>query len=159
MTGPTNIRAYVGVPLRTSDGHRIGTLCVNDVEPRTVTQAQLDSLQDLARLVVDELELRRLAAIDCLTGAAAAPRAFLALGKAEFDRARRHQRGLACVVFDLDHFKHVNDTYGHAAGDQVLAEAIAHCRAQLRSSDLMGRLGGEEFAIVRPETSEVSPSN
>jgi len=152
VTGPAQIRAYVGVPLRSSAGHKIGALCINDVKPRQVTQAQLDSLQDLARLVVDELELRKLAAIDFLTGAAA-PRTFLFGGKAEFNRARRHHGELACIAFDLDGFKRINDTYGHAAGDQVLAEVVSHCKATLRSTDVIGRIGGEEFGILLPETS------
>ncbi len=152
VTGPAQIRAYVGVPLRTSAGHKIGALCVKDVKSRQVTQAQLDSLQDLARLVVDELELRKLAAIDFLTGAAA-PRTFLSGGKAEFNRARRHRGELACIAFDLDSFKRINDTYGHAAGDHVLAEVVSHCKATLRSTDVIGRIGGEEFGILLPETS------
>jgi diguanylate cyclase (GGDEF)-like protein len=151
VAGPSAVRSYIGVPLRTSTGHRIGALCVNDVVPREASQAQLDCLQDLARLVVDEIELRKLASVDSLTGAEAA-RAFLTRGKAEFNRARRHDLELGCIVFDLDHFKRVNDTYGHGTGDQVLTEAVSLCRALIRSSDVIGRIGGEEFAILLPET-------
>ena len=63
---------------------------------------------------------------------------------------------LACIAFDLDHFKRINDTYGHATGDQVLTEVVSHCRATLRSSDVIGRIGGEEFGILLPETSAAS---
>ena len=151
VTGAPHIRAYVGVPLRTPDGHNIGALCINDVQPRQVTREEVDVLQDLARMVVDELELRKLATVDGLTGAATS-RAFLADANKEIERTRRHSRDLACVMFDLDHFKAINDTYGHSAGDQVLSEVIAACRSQIRSSDLLGRMGGEEFAILLPET-------
>ena len=108
-------------------------------------------LQDLTRVVVDELELRQLAFVDALTGAMTR-RAFLAEGEKEVHRARRHGRGLSCIMFDLDHFKSINDVHGHAAGDQVLSHVIAACRGALRASDHIGRLGGEEFAVVLPET-------
>ncbi len=151
VTGKPHIRSYFGVPLRTPSGHNIGALCVNDVKPRDVTKDQLQVLQDLARLVVDELELRKLATVDSLTGAMTA-RAFLAEACREVERAQRHTRSLACILLDIDHFKAVNDTFGHAAGDLVLAKVVAACRSKLRAADQIGRLGGEEFAILLPET-------
>jgi diguanylate cyclase (GGDEF)-like protein len=151
VTGEPHIRSYIGVPLRTPSGHNIGSLCVMDVRPREVSKEQLDLLQDLAHLVVGELELRQLAFVDCLTGAMTR-RAFLAEAGKEVRRAKRHRRTLACVMFDLDHFKSINDTHGHTAGDQVLARVIALCRTELRSSDHIGRLGGEEFALLLHET-------
>lgn len=155
VTHGIKVRSYVGVPLRTATGHRIGALCIMDVKSREVTQAQLDALQALARLVVDELELRKLATVDFLTGAVAR-QTFLSVGKTEFQRARRHNSTLACVAFDLDYFKNINDTYGHAAGDQVLTEVVSHCRGMLRSSDVIGRIGGEEFGVLLPETTAAS---
>ena len=138
VTGAPHVRAYVvGVPLRTPDGHNIGALCVNDVKPREITQDQINTLQDSARLVVDELELRKLATKDALTGAMSR-RAFLAEGNKDIERARRSVQELGCVVFDIDHFKAVNDFYGHGAGDVLLREVIAACRAELRSTDSLG---------------------
>jgi diguanylate cyclase (GGDEF)-like protein len=150
VTDEPHIRAYVGMPLRTPGGHNIGTLCVMDVKPREISKEQLNILQDLARLVVDELELRQLAFIDPLTGAMTR-RAFLAEADKEVKRAKRHHRDLACIMFNIDHFKSTNDGYGHAAGEQVLAKVLAACREELRASDHIGRLGGEEFAVLLPE--------
>jgi len=70
----------------------------------------------------------------------------------ELPRATRHQRPLAVLMFDLDHFKQVNDTYGHIAGDYVLKEAANVVRVRLRPDDVIARYGGEEFAVVLPET-------
>jgi diguanylate cyclase (GGDEF)-like protein len=155
VTGPAAVRSYIGVPLRTATGHRIGALCVNDVSPRGVTQEQLARLQDLAGLVVDELELRKLAATDGLTGTAT-PRVFASQGKFGFKQARRHGRELSCITFDLDHFKQINDTYGHAAGDSVLTEVGHLGKSLIRSTDVFARIGGEEFGILLPETSASS---
>lgn len=151
VAGELNVRSYVGVPLRTPSGHNIGALCVMDTRPHEVSQEELDALQDLARLAVDELELRHLASIDSLTGAMTR-RAFLTAASAEVKRARRHKRPLACIIFDVDHLKAMNAAHGHAAGDQVLARVLAACRDELRASDHIGRLGGVEFAVLLPET-------
>jgi len=70
----------------------------------------------------------------------------------ELPRATRHQRPLSLLMFDLDHFKQVNDTYGHIAGDYVLKEVANVVRSRLRPDDIIARYGGEEFAVVLPET-------
>ncbi|MGE0714602.1 MAG: diguanylate cyclase [Alphaproteobacteria bacterium] len=151
VLGEPYVRFYAGVPLRTPAGYNIGTLCAVDYQPRELSSLQLAVLQDLARLVVDELELRRLATTDSLTGAATR-RFFAAEVAREVERARRHGRPLSCLAIDVDHFKKVNDRYGHAAGDRVLQACVTLCRARLRAVDLLGRMGGEEFAVALPET-------
>ena len=97
------------------------------------------------------LENRRLAFTDSLTGAY--NRRFLMKHlPREYERSRRHQHPLAVLVCDLDHFKLVNDGYGHAAGDLVLQEVTRRMTDALRSSDWVVRAGGEEFVVVLPET-------
>lgn len=96
-------------------------------------------------------ELRELATRDALTGLLNR-RAFDALLAGEVDRARRLGHPLTLVILDLDHFKTINDTHGHAAGDAVLAEAAKVFEAEVRSIDRVARIGGEEFAVLLMET-------
>ncbi len=79
-------------------------------------------------------------------------RGLMELGQREFDRARRFSRSLFALMFDLDDFRNVNNTYGHAVGDEVLIELANRCGSVLRSTDVLGRYGGEEFSVLLPET-------
>ena len=150
VTGPPFIRAYAGVPLKSPDGYNLGALCVKDTKPRDFTSDQIEILRHFGALVVDELELRTIAQQDGLTGALTR-RAFIEDAGKELERLRRCQRPSALVMFDVDHFKVVNDTYGHPAGDEVLRMVADRCRNTLRHNDLFGRIGGEEFALLLPE--------
>jgi diguanylate cyclase (GGDEF)-like protein len=105
-------------------------------------------LAALRRLVDQQ---RSLAATDHLTGAANS-RAFRAALRSEIERSRRYGHRFALAYFDLDNFKVVNDTRGHAAGDAVLREVVSAIRAHVRLTDTVGRLGGDEFALLLPET-------
>jgi diguanylate cyclase (GGDEF)-like protein len=151
VRGEPHIRFYVGVPLRNPDGYNLGALCAMDTNPRTLGPEQVDMLKDLSRLVVDELELRLIASIDALTGLMTR-RAFTDAARRDVARALRYHRSLSCLMIDADHFKAVNDTHGHAVGDCVLQGIAAACRLQLRAGDYLGRIGGEEFAAILPET-------
>jgi diguanylate cyclase (GGDEF)-like protein len=98
-----------------------------------------------------EERLRRLAATDVLTGASNR-RHFLEQSLRELQRAKRYGLDLCLVMLDLDRFKEINDRYGHANGDEALKAFVHACRGVLREVDLLGRLGGEEFAVLLPET-------
>jgi diguanylate cyclase (GGDEF)-like protein len=102
-------------------------------------------------LYTDNLDLRRLLTTDSLTGAATRS-FFLETAERELGRARRFETPLSLVSFDLDRFKSLNDTFGHAFGDEVLAAVGARARATLRLYDTLGRMGGEEFVILLPMT-------
>ncbi|MBK1837021.1 GGDEF domain-containing protein [Azospirillum sp. YIM B02556] len=96
-------------------------------------------------------ELAKLAHTDGLTGALNRRRLF-ELGEVEFRRARRHDRDLTFLVLDIDRFKSINDCAGHPFGDRVIQAVVDCCAGQLRREDALGRIGGEEFAILLPET-------
>jgi diguanylate cyclase (GGDEF)-like protein/PAS domain S-box-containing protein len=79
-------------------------------------------------------------------------RRFLDLADSEIERVKRHETPLSVIVMDMDHFKAINDIYGHAAGDRVLVETARRMRAKLRSVDVLARFGGEEFIVMLPAT-------
>ncbi len=81
-------------------------------------------------------------------------RYFMELLELEFQRARRYESNLAFVMIDIDHFKDFNDTYGHLLGDRILVEIAAILQENLRIHDIVGRYGGEEFALLTPETDQ-----
>lgn len=110
----------------------------------------LTSFNDITERKHMQLELERLATTDSLTGCVNR-RQFLDRGAQEVARARRFGQALSLLMFDLDHFKAVNDRHGHAAGDAVLSAVAANVRQELREVDTFARLGGEEFAVLLPE--------
>ena len=103
--------------------------------------------EDITERKNHQATLERLATIDHLTGLLNR-RAFLEATEREVRRAHRYGQPLAMIMLDIDHFKRINDGHGHPAGDEVLRRVAATCRGMLRDEDLMGRLGGEEFAIT-----------
>jgi diguanylate cyclase (GGDEF)-like protein len=151
VVGSPRIRSYAGIPLRTPEGYNVGSLCAMDTRPRRFSPADISILSNFANIVCDELELRLIAQVDHLTGALTR-RGFIEQAEREIARSHRYGRPSTLVMLDLDHFKAVNDTYGHTTGDQVLNQIAKIAAVTLRPSDVFGRLGGEEFAMLLPET-------
>jgi diguanylate cyclase (GGDEF)-like protein len=122
-----------------------------------LTREDLPVLSNFAKQVGITLENARLfqevqglALTDPLTGLHNR-RSLFELGRLEFARSTRLNRPISCMMLDLDHFKEVNDTYGHQVGDKVLQELARRCKQSVREIDLVGRYGGEELIILLPE--------
>jgi diguanylate cyclase (GGDEF)-like protein/PAS domain S-box-containing protein len=109
------------------------------------------TVRDITERKRAEALLLELATTDGLTGLTNR-RHFMERGNAELGRARRTGQQVSCIMFDVDHFKKFNDTYGHDAGDAVLKALAKTARETLRGIDVLGRLGGEEFSALLPET-------
>lgn len=147
VTGDPRIRAYAGIPLRTPDGYNVGALCAIDTAPREFSAADIAILTNLSSIVMDELELRLIARRDHLTGTPTR-RGFVEEMEKELARHARGGAASALALLDVDHFKSINDTHGHPAGDQVLRQLAEACGAVMRPGDSFGRIGGEEFALL-----------
>lgn len=155
VVGEPHIRFYAGVPIITAKGLIVGSLCAIDTQKREFGPREIAILEHLASLVMHGLELRQEAVTDVLTGASSR-RSFKQEAGKHIALAHRNNFPLSCLSIDIDHFKTVNDTYGHASGDQVLCGVVGALKQNLRQSDLIGRLGGEEFAIMLPQTEEAT---
>lgn len=164
VTGDAGVRFYAGAPIVSSEGHALGTVCVADHVVRDFTATQREALRVLARQTAAHLELRRtsqalaqandelrrMAVRDGLTGLAnrvlLGDRLALALS-----RRRRTGRDVGLVFGDLDGFKAINDTQGHAAGDELLRIVARRLALSSRETDTVARYAGDEFVIVCPD--------
>jgi diguanylate cyclase (GGDEF)-like protein len=127
-----------------------------DVKVEITSKDEIGQLTGVFNKMVRKLkelqdELRTTAAVDALTGAYNRKKIEQLL-EGEIERARRYNSPLSLILFDLDHFKIVNDTYGHLSGDYVLKTVIGIIQDHIRKTDLLGRWGGEEFMLLAPET-------
>jgi diguanylate cyclase (GGDEF)-like protein/PAS domain S-box-containing protein len=155
-----NAKTLLLVPLLAGE-QVVGIIIIGDDRPeRTFTAADTELLTLFAQQATIAIrnaqifaEARHLATIDALTDLCNR-RAFFELAQHEFERSRRYGHLLSLLMLDIDHFKQINDTYGHAAGDQVLRTVAYECRALLRTLDIIGRYGGEEVIMALPETNE-----
>jgi len=140
-----------GAPLTMPDGFNVGTLYALDEKSRTFSAEQVSVVEDVAKLIVKQLELSLVATTDNLTGALLR-RVFFHRVANEMERARRYQSALSFLSFDFDHFKEINDRHGHPIGDLVLKRVAEVVQRGIRSVDLFARVGGEEFILALPET-------
>ena len=156
VRGEPHVRFYAGVPLCTPGQQRVGMLCAFDTQPRVATPDRLARLEDLAGAVVTTFELfksmreiKLLALTDALTGLPNRLNLYHALAGA-IARALRSRKPLSLLYIDCDNFKHVNDTLGHICGDALLQSLATALRACLRTEELPGRMGGDEFMVILP---------
>lgn len=147
VTDAPGLRCYLGAPLIMSDGHRIGSMCILGTEPRSFTETEKRMIQSFAALVTSQIELRQIASTDGLSGLMTRT-AFLDQLRATMSRAKGASVPACLMIADIDHFKTINDTYGHAVGDRVIQAVASILRANCRSDDRAGRLGGEEFGLL-----------
>lgn len=137
------IRFYAGCPLKVLDA-KIGTLCIIDRVPRALSTEDRTLLKDLSALVENELLALHLATIDDLTSIPNR-RGTINLLRNGISLSRRHGVASTLVFFDLNHFKLINDQYGHEEGDFVLKSFASMLKQAGREADIFGRLGGDEF--------------
>ena len=159
-----NVGFYAGCPVRAPNGMPIGTLCAIDMRPRDMAPDQIMALRDLAAMLETELRAQslsqsqekmsleldtaqRLAMVDPLTRLWNRAGMDSLLSK-EWSEALRQKKPMTLVMADIDHFKKINDTYGHPAGDAVLKTVGKRLLEFVRAEDIVGRMGGEEFLIA-----------
>jgi diguanylate cyclase (GGDEF)-like protein len=153
------IRGGVFIPLIGRELRPIGTLSLfwrrSDHEPDAQQVEQAEGLAESSIAAIENArrygEARKLAETDALTGLYN-QRFFHETLRREVLRAQRYERNLALIVFDLDDFKSINDEIGHLAGDRVLSQAAERLREAVRSVDVACRIGGDEFAVILPES-------
>jgi diguanylate cyclase (GGDEF)-like protein len=142
-SGRLRVQHTVAVAVPADDSTYTALLAIQDV-------TNLADAMDALRVARDDA--KRQAASDPLTGVANR-RHFVELSERTVAQSLRHGRPCALLSLDIDGFKPINDTHGHAIGDAVLRAFVSTCRGALREYDLLGRLGGDEFAVLLPETS------
>lgn len=147
VTANPNIRFYAGYPLKVNNGSALGTLCIIDDEPREFDPEDLQLLKDLGVMAEQEIAALQLATLDELT-LISNRRGFKDLAKHSLSVCKRKKLPVSILLFDLNKFKPINDTFGHAEGDRALIVFANTLRKVFRESDVFGRLGGDEFAVL-----------
>ena len=143
-------RLELWIPNRNGESRRLSVVKTPKLSPTGMVEYVVCSAEDITRQRALEEELHRQANTDGMTGLANRS-AFMGILRQEVLRQRRYATALTLMMLDLDHFKAVNDTYGHAGGDAVLRHFANLLREAVRKTDVVGRLGGEEFVVLLPE--------
>jgi len=151
LTGNGRVQFESRLPLGDGQDHHVVVSTIAWHSRGERPEGMIGVMLDITERKRMEAELRRLATTDALTGIFNR-RHFLAMATVEAERARRHHRPLAGLMLDIDHFKRINDGFGHPVGDQAITAMAAACAGAIRTIDTLGRLGGEEFAILLPDT-------
>jgi len=152
------IRFYAGYPLRAPNGRKLGTLCIIDRQPRNFGKGELEALTDLAAMVEREIAVAQLATLDELTNISNR-RGFMMLAQHSLHLCVRRKLSASLVFMDLDKFKPINDTFGHAEGDKALTVFAKQMQAMCRDEDIFARLGGDEFALLLIDASKENAEN
>ena len=167
VTSDFGLRFYAAVPLKAKEGINIGVISIADFKPRTISDREIDDLKTFALIVMQLIELHKSAGKiqslnaqlsahnqsllieatrDELTGLLNKSAIMAKLSQLhKLSQSEQHPLGL--IVADIDNFKKINDTYGHAAGDLILIEVAKRMRHAARKTDYIGRIGGEEFLL------------
>ena len=145
------IRFYAGCPLILNDGSKLGTLCLFDRRPRVFDEQDLTMLRDLGRTTAQEIAALRRGTVDELPGLSNR-RGFEVLAQHALNLSRRLERPACMFCFDLDDFKRINIHYGRAEGDRALMAFARLLLEQFRDSDVVGRLGEDDFAVLLTNT-------
>ena len=153
VLGEPFVRFYAGCPLRAPNGRKMGSLCLLDTAPRELEEDDLSLLHDLAGMVEQEMAAVQMATMDDMTGLSNR-RGFDMLAQQALHVCRRLDKAASLLFFDLNHFKAINDTHGHAEGDRALVVFSDVLKHVFRNSDLIGRLGGDEFVTLLLDASQ-----
>ena len=168
VTGGPTIRFYAGQPVKSPDGYAIGTICVIDSKPRSFSEEDRINLRNLGRMVEIVLENRKFSEtqqalleslvaarrdklLDPLTGIWNR-RGLEEMFDRESSRCERLGLSIAGLMIDIDDFKSINDRFGHAVGDEVLSLTASILVSVCRGADVVARIGGDEFAVIIPDT-------
>lgn len=158
VTGSPNIRFYAGYPVKLPDGEIGGTICIIDTRPRFLSGSDYRLLKDLAEIVEDEFRIINMAATDSLTGICNR-RSFIVIAEETIRKAKKRNRKFSMIIIDLDDFKPINDTWGHAEGNAALI-TFANLLEELTDNNaLVARLGGDEFGVIFPGSSLIDATS
>ena len=164
VVGPPEVRFYAGMPLHARDGSRIGTFCLNDPQPHTLTDEQMQLMKDFAKLIeglfaAHQLRFEKQGLLEALGHAERRAlidpltqlwnrQALQQISPSWHRRAVRDSLQVGFIYGDLDFFKRINDEHGHGIGDDVLVQAGQRLTAAIRPDDVAFRLGGEELGVL-----------